>query len=423
MTNKNSVFIRLFSNNKLAFLFSALLAVVIWMLIAMFFSPVEERTIDNIPVVIDLEDSIPSKLGLEVFGQNEFKVSVTVSGKRYVISPTALTADDIVVTANTNYVDTAGKNNLTLEVAARNSTADFEITGCSEESIEVFFDHRLEKEYEVKTDISPAGAAVADGFIQGDTVLSSELITVSGPATEVEKISKVIANVKVEEPLTKTTTYTSTVIPVNEYGGTLRYLTINGGTDSVTVTVPVLKAATLEATVLFKSTPSYFADNPISYVCSPETLNVAMASELITDTRTVSVGSIDFSLVNTGYNSFTFAAEDIPNATITDDTKEVNISFTLSAFEKRVFTVPKENVKFENSPDDITAIAADGCTVTVIGLPDELETLTAADITLSVDLAAVNPDEKEQTLKAAATFNGKKSCWVFGSCEVPTVIG
>ena len=412
--------LKLFSNNKAAFVFSVLMAVLIWVLVAIFFSPVEQRTIDNVPVTIDLENSIPEKLGLQVFGQSEFKVSVTVSGKRYVISPTALTADDIVVTANTNYVDSAGKNILQLELAPKDAGADFEITGCSEESVEVFFDHLLEKEYTVVPDISSDGNVVADGFIQGDTVLSSELVTVSGPATEVEKIKNVIAKVQIDAPLKKTTTFDSTAIPINEYGGTLRYLTVNDGYDVVTVTVPVLKPAKLKTSVLFKNTPSYFADNPVSYACSPDTLSVAMAADLLENAASVSVGSIDFSQINTGTNTFKFRSDSIANAKVMDDTKEISVSFTIPDFEKKTLTMPVDNITFKNVSDGTKAAVAEsgGITVTVIGLPEEIDTLTGSDISASIDASQLEADKGTQKATADITISNTKSCWAFGTYTV-----
>ncbi len=412
--------LKLFSNNKAAFVFSALMAVLIWVLVAIFFSPVEQRTIDNVPVVINFQNSIPEKLGLQVFGQSEFKVSVTVSGKRYVVSPTALTADDIVVTANTNYVDSAGKNILQLELAPKDAGADFEITGCSEDSVEVFFDHLLEKEYTVTPDITTDGDIVTDGFIQGDTVLSSELVTVSGPATEIEKIESIIAKVKIDAPLDKTSTFDSSAIPINEYGGTLRYLTVNDGYDVVTVTIPVLKAATLKTSVLFKNTPSYFADNPVSYVCNPDKLDVAMAADLLENAASVSVGSIDFSQINTGDNRFKFKSDAIANAKVMDNTTEISVSFAIPDFEKKTFSMPVDNITFKNADDDTNTASVDsgGLTVTVIGLPDEIETLKGEDIFASIDVSKLDADKTAQKATADITVSNTKSCWAYGTYTV-----
>jgi hypothetical protein len=420
MRRKRFSLLRLFSNNKAAFVFSAFTAVIIWVLVAIFFSPVEQRVIDNVPVVIDLNKSIPEKLGLQVFGQSEFKVSVTVSGKRYVISPTALSAEDIIVSANTNYVDSAGKNRLQLELSPKDPGADFEITGCSEKNVEVFFDHFLEKEYPVIPDISSANGAILEGFIQGDTVLSSDLVTVSGPATEVEKIKSVIAKVKIESPLQKTTTFDSTAIPINEYGGTLRYLTVNDGFDVITVTLPVLKAAVLKTSVLFKNTPSYFADKPIISSCSPENLNVAMSAELLENASVISVGSIDFSQIDTGLNKFAFKSGSLANAKVLDDTEEIAVSFEISGFEKKILTVPVSNVVFKNADEGISVevVGKEGINVTVIGLPEEIDKLTGNDISASIDAAQLGAEKGVRKAPADITISNTKSCWAYGSFTV-----
>ena len=117
---------RLIDNNKLMMLFSLLAAFGLWIWVAIEKSPVVEVTIPSVPVQIDMENSVPAQLNLQMFGQTEYYVDVTVTAKRFVAS--TLSAADVSVTAQTNYVDSAGTKSLQLRAAAANSK-DFEITG------------------------------------------------------------------------------------------------------------------------------------------------------------------------------------------------------------------------------------------------------------------------------------------------------
>ena len=105
-------------------------------------SPQTTRVIKDVKVTID--DTVPSQFGLEVFGESEFVVDVTVKGKKYVTS--SLSADDIVVTANTNYVDSSGVKTLQLKVSQKDEDSDYEITSYSANYIEVYFDTYKEVE-------------------------------------------------------------------------------------------------------------------------------------------------------------------------------------------------------------------------------------------------------------------------------------
>lgn len=116
----SGVFRNLIYNNKLAMLFSLILAFGIWIWVAIEKSPVVEITVSAVPVKIDMENSVPAQLHLQTFGQTEFYVDVTVTGKRFVVS--ALTPEDLTVTAQTNYVDSAGTKSLQLKATANSAS-------------------------------------------------------------------------------------------------------------------------------------------------------------------------------------------------------------------------------------------------------------------------------------------------------------
>ena len=68
-----------------------------------------------------------------------------------------------------------------------------------------------------------------EGYIQESTYSSVSNVTVSGPTTEVNKVSKVVARVSLSKPLTSTTTLEAKITPIGEYGGVPQYLDINHG--------------------------------------------------------------------------------------------------------------------------------------------------------------------------------------------------
>ena len=71
-------------NDKLMLAFSFVAAIVIWLGVVINVSPEMTTTIQNVKVTID--NTVPSQFGLEVFGDSEFYVDVTVKGKKKNIS-------------------------------------------------------------------------------------------------------------------------------------------------------------------------------------------------------------------------------------------------------------------------------------------------------------------------------------------------
>ena len=113
----------LFNNDVFLLVFSLVAALFVWLLVVINVSPATTRVIKGVKVNID--STIPSQFGLEVFGEKEFTVDVTVKGKKYQISSAALSADDITVTAQTNNVDSAGNRTLQLKAEPPIPPRDF----------------------------------------------------------------------------------------------------------------------------------------------------------------------------------------------------------------------------------------------------------------------------------------------------------
>ena len=130
-------------NNKFVLLLSVILAFGIWIWESIEKSPEVEVTISSVPVKIDMDNSVPAQLNLQIFGDNNYTVDVTVKGKKFIVS--ALTADDFSVVAQTNYVDSAGKKSLQLKATSAKSD-NFDIVGLSKNYIEVYFDTYKETE-------------------------------------------------------------------------------------------------------------------------------------------------------------------------------------------------------------------------------------------------------------------------------------
>jgi len=115
---------RLFNNDRFVLIFSIITAIIVWTLVAINVSPETERVVPNVKVTIETKNSVPTQLGLKVFGETDFYVDVTVVGKKYLVSQSALSAEDIIVSAITEDVTTAGIHRLDLK-ATSTSGNDF----------------------------------------------------------------------------------------------------------------------------------------------------------------------------------------------------------------------------------------------------------------------------------------------------------
>ena len=415
---------KLLQNNKIAFAVSVVLAVVLWLVVAIQFSDSQEAVFSEIPVTIDT--TMTDKLDLQMFGQTDFTVTVQVTGKRYEISSAVLEKEDFIVAASTVNVSSAGKYTLPLTVRLADAASDVKIVGYSPETVDVYFDYNLTENYIVEAQLKTgANGVAADGFIAGDAILSTAEVTISGAATEVQKINRVVAKVNVKDPLSQTTKFENTDIAIlNANGGIVRsaYVSVADGISAVTVTVPIFKIMQFTPTVRFKNTPTYFLENPIDYTCYPTgSVKAAVATELLGSADSFSLGTIDFSDVTSGLNTFTFDVADIPNIRILDESIEsFKVIFSVEGFQTRKFTLTSDRISLTDLPQGVSSSLSEDTAVeiVVIGLPYELELLTLEDILATADASVLREDAQTVKLPLNISMEKAKSCWVFGDYTV-----
>ena len=96
----------LFYNNRFLLIFSVVAAVIIWVVVAVEFSPETTITVRNVPIRISSTGLIDSKK-LEAFGAENLTVDVTVVGKRYIVEDDSI-INDLDAVANTASVTKSG---------------------------------------------------------------------------------------------------------------------------------------------------------------------------------------------------------------------------------------------------------------------------------------------------------------------------
>lgn len=402
-------------NNRMVVILSLILSVVIWVFVSIKVSPPQERVIRDVPVKIEMSASVEA-FDLQLFGRKDFKVDVTVVGKRYVVAERLLSADDLIVTASTNYVDSAGKYTLRIDAKKKSADAEFEIIKLSYEYVDVFFDYYKEGEYTLTPEIVFDGELVLDGYFKDKEILSAKTVKISGPATEIQKIDKVFARVTLKNVLTSTQTLDAEILPVGELGGTLRYLTINNDNADISMTIPVYKVAELPAAVTFKNIPPAFITTPLKYGITPQNAVFGIDAVQHESIKEVSVKTIDFADLKPGMNTFTVKNEDIKNAKVLEKADGFKITVDLKSVTSKSFNIPAENVILKNvNPANAAELANKTAKrITVVGPADRLAELTPEDLTVEIDLENIQHDVGNVSVPAIVALKNNDNCWVSG---------
>lgn len=412
---------QLFSNTKFLVVFSIVVAFIFWIVVVLEYAPVVENEIKDIPVKIDMNNSVPDKLGLQIFGQSDYTINVTVRGNRYIVGGDLLTADDFEATAQTAYVDSAGKHSLVVKVTAKDANADYEIVSKSADYIEVFFDKYAEKEVEVTPRIiSELDDYTADDYMfdKADIIYDTKTVKVSGAQTEVNSITAAYADIPIEKKLTQSETIDASVVLSNGSDLDSKYVKINGESNlKIPVTLPVYKMQTSAVSVSFKNTPSDYINSPLVYSISPSRVRVAVLQNGSDTTNSLEIGSIDFTQITPSNGSFTFLASNVKTAKFLDGTSSFSVEVNTDGLSTKTLE-PGINSIMITGGSGVSAgnVELDSIgQITVVGTQTALKSVNANMLEISINLTNTKLEEGENSVPVTVTLKNSKNCWVSGS--------
>lgn len=412
---------RLFSNTKFLIVFSIVLAFIFWIVVALEYAPVVENIVENVPVKIEIENSVPDKLGLQVFGNSEYTVDITVRGNRYDIGGDLISADDFDVTAQTSYVNSSGNHTLKVKASIKDADADYEIIGLSSEYIDVYFDRYEEKEVELTPELVAEFEQLTDSeyvFDKNEIILSTQTVRVSGPKTEVDKVNGANAVIKIDDKLTESVTLDAEVKLASNSNDELKYLLINGEQKLlIPATLPVYKIYTLPVSVAFKNSPSDYINTPISYTCSPSEVKVAVMQNGSNEEETLEVGVIDFSEISPDNSVYEFSVSQLVDVKVLDGTKKFNVTLNIKDISSSEFTIDESNIIVSgvNDVSTVDVIIENSNKATVCGTDAALSSVSDKDVFANIDLTDVALSTKGNRVPVSLTVKNKNDCWIYGT--------
>lgn len=412
----------LWDNRAFLMVLSVVSAILIWMIVTMYFDPQGSVTITDATVNFSYQSTNYTSLGLDIVDMSDAgNVRVQVDGNGTVIGN--LTAADIMVYPQ--YSNVKGPGETTLKLEARIINSDYnnmgiKLTVLRPTSVRVVFDTVSEKTFPVTQDTS--GITIADGFtLNGVSTVPAE-VTLSGPTSELEQIASVVAPVTTEEILSDSMTVRSALELRDANGNVLtpQYTTMDN--DVANVTLNVYQVRELPLSVEFINTPNNFDESSLSYSLSVPTLRVAGPAKIVGPLNELSVVAFDLG------REFTFDRDyqkniELPNGVVSlDGVSTVTIQFDTTKMASRTFSV--SNLRPVNVPstinlDVLTTVIRN---VTVYGPTDEMEELSADSILAQIDCQDLTVTSGQQTVPVSIQIPSSSRIFAVGNytvqCEV-----
>ena len=194
----------LLDDRRIRLLLAIVGAIVAWMVVTIVVQPGTTKTIANVPVDFTYDSAAYTSRGLSIVSAPEKYVNLKVSGDGYTIG--GLSASDFVVYPDWSSVRDSGAKTLHLQVRGVNGLLNgvtVSIEG-GDNSVDVVFD--VVEEKTVPITVTTNYLTIADGYILYGTELSKETVTLSGPSTEIDKVTTCTAEVTHNGELTESVT-------------------------------------------------------------------------------------------------------------------------------------------------------------------------------------------------------------------------
>ena len=405
---------KLIFNDRYLIIVALVLAVIVWIVTSLNIGDVESKTI-KINAPIKLGDEMSEQLSMQYYSlQDSIEISVTFSGAKYVIGQ--VDENDFNVVFDTSAVNRTGEQSIPILVT-NNSNLDFTVTGTYPSSIDAYFDVNMTKIFDLSIEFDESNAA--KGYTFGVPVLSEDKVIVSGPKTYVDQIEKAFLSVDFGDNTDLTEPFKSeSAIEFEGIGVESNYLTVTSRTDtknpltSVSYTIPVLKIVTLPVSVDLEDAPEGIDEGSITINYSQDSIEAGVLDSA--DISKAVIGTINFSKIGTGKNTFEFDVTNLKGITVLDEklktvTATVNVS---SSYEYKTISIKRSDVEVEglSKSEKASVRNLSRYYVTVIAPKNVLS--SSIELELKVDVSEKSDDN---TYPLSVTVLNNDNVWVFST--------
>ncbi len=413
---KNKIkFNDLFYNDKFVLVLSFFIAVGIWLAVVINVGEETSRVIKNVKVNIDT--AIPSQFGLEVFGNPDYTVDVTVTGKKYQISNAALSAEDILVTAQTDNVDSAGIRTLQLKAEDIQGRTSYKISATSLKTVDVYFDTSKTVQLVIEPELIADGFnPVDEGYTCGVLNLSESSVSVTGPSAEINRINKVAASLKLDAPLSANKSAKAKVQLLDENGKSdFKYTVLS--IEDVVLTIPVLRVKEVDTSVTYKNAPDSYVVDPLPFVVSPSKDSFNISVDDYEKTTSFSIGTVDFKLLSPSNHVFNFDSADLGDAKYGEN-ETYTVDVDVSSIDQEYFVI--EPSKYKITAGKVKYSCSElNKSVVVVGTPKNLAAITEDMISVAVDFSELDLNKGQTvTVPAVVSVKSDTGCWIYGNYSV-----
>lgn len=404
--------------NLLLSIYAVIIAIFAWFIISMTKYPSIPKTIDNIPLNIDITGSVAAENGLSLISCNIDSVNVQILGNRAQIGN--LDSENLTAKIVVTNITTAGTKELAIEISSDNQV-EFQVQSISPATATVVFDKYETREFPITPQIPNITFAEGKTIYDDDFTCEPEVINITGPAAQLDKISKCVAISNKEMELSSSYTVASDEIALySEDGTTLDQSSLKLNSTNFILNIPVLTQKTVGLSVGIYGAPSNFDTSFLKFDLSADSITVASKNniELSDIPDPIKIGEVTLSELVLDYTkTFEIDTKDYINMSNLDT---VTVKLDSSNLDSKDITLSYEQLSIINQPNDFDFdVLAQKLDITVIGPADIIEDITANDIVANINLLnATIPQTDTFSYPVTITCPNFNNVWAVTNAKV-----
>lgn len=378
---------KLFDNLLLKIL-SVAVAILLWLVVVNIDDAVQSRSFKNIKVNTINMDAITSQGQTVRIDEDTDSLDIVVYARRSVLDK--LKASDFVATAdlqkNLLYGGMVG-----IEVTYNGDYAIEKIEQ-SRKNVLVSIEEEVTEQFKVTASYT---GVPADGYVVGSLLPEQSLVEITGPASVVERINRVEANVNVAG-LTGTTVRTCTLELKNGDGDPIdgTYLQYIGKDTSFEVTVNILTKKLVGISFdISEAAPEGYGLSSIAY--KPETVYIAGEKSQISGIYNLNIpaealnpeGETGDVTKTVDISQYLGSGIVIPN----EDEREIVVTMEIVPLETVTYGISPHQIQYDDIPEgyELDVSEADILEIPVSGLEADLDALVMDSIIVNADLSEI----------------------------------
>ena len=391
-----------------------LTAIVLWVYVDNQVATTTTINVKDVPVEFTGEDTTLASKNLMLLSGYDTTVDLKLEGPRKVLWQ--MNTDAIRLVADTSGIETTGVQTLTYSVVYPDnvSRSSVSVKSASAYTVTVTVGELYTKEVPVYCDVN---GEVAEGYFMGDLEMDVSTLVLRAQREDLLNVS--YAKVEVNAGGATRTLIQALEYTLYDYNDVpVENSNIRSATKLVQITLPVRTMKVIPLRIELVGTPEDAAEN-VQYAISPAAVGVIGEEDTLAVIDSIVLDRIYAEDIE-GYQTFSYDIKAPVGTTLAADSETV-ASVTVIVNGAKEVMLKVEDITCENVAEGLKAAADTSFNVTVWGMTDVIDAMTAEDLQVRVDLADVT-EVGTYELPAIVTLRGGSKATVMGDYTVSVTV-